>query len=48
MRLRDVAYRLGLPRFWRWWTGELAPLVRAEIGKPQPAKTRRVTDRNQE
>ena len=29
MRLRDVAYRLGLPRFWRWWTGELAPLVPA-------------------
>jgi general secretion pathway protein L len=28
-RLRDVAYRLGLPRFWRWWTGELAPLVPA-------------------
>jgi general secretion pathway protein L len=26
-RLRDVAYRLGLPGFWRWWTGELAPLV---------------------
>jgi general secretion pathway protein L len=29
LRLRDVAYRLGLPRFWRWWTGELAPLVPA-------------------
>jgi len=28
-RLRDGAYRLGLPRFWRWWTGELAPLVPA-------------------
>jgi general secretion pathway protein L len=26
-RLRDLAYRIGLPRFWRWWTGELAPLV---------------------
>ncbi|MEP6943899.1 MAG: PilN domain-containing protein [Betaproteobacteria bacterium] len=29
LRLRDVAYRLGLPRFWRWWTAELAPLVPA-------------------
>jgi general secretion pathway protein L len=29
LRLRDVAYRVGLPRFWRWWTGELAPLVPA-------------------
>jgi len=29
LRLRDVAYRLGLPNFWRWWTGELAPLVPA-------------------
>jgi general secretion pathway protein L len=29
LRLRDVAYHLGLPRFWRWWTGELAPLVPA-------------------
>ncbi len=28
-RLRDVAYRLGLPGFWRWWTGELAPLIPA-------------------
>ncbi len=28
-RLRDVSYRLGLPRFWRWWAGELAPLVPA-------------------
>jgi general secretion pathway protein L len=28
-RLRDAAYRLGLPRFWRWWTSELAPLVPA-------------------
>ena len=26
---RDVATRLGLPRFWRWWMGELAPLVPA-------------------
>jgi general secretion pathway protein L len=29
LRLRDVAYRLGLPGFWRWWTGELAPLIPA-------------------
>jgi general secretion pathway protein L len=29
LRLRDVAYRLGLPAFWRWWTGELAPLIPA-------------------
>src|SRR5260221_13937422 len=29
LRLRDVAYRLGLPRFWRWWVGELSPLVPA-------------------
>src|SRR5450631_3630796 len=28
-RLRDAAYRLGLPAFWRWWTGELAPLIPA-------------------
>ena len=28
-RLRDLAYRLGLPGFWRWWTGELAPLIPA-------------------
>jgi general secretion pathway protein L len=26
-RVRDSANRLGLPRFWRWWTGELAPLL---------------------
>jgi general secretion pathway protein L len=25
--LRDVANRAGLPRFWRWWIGELAPLL---------------------
>jgi general secretion pathway protein L len=29
VRLRDVAYRLGLPGFWRWWTSELAPLIPA-------------------
>jgi len=26
-RLRDAANRVGLPRFWRWWIGELAPLL---------------------
>jgi len=25
--LRDAANRAGLPRFWRWWMGELAPLL---------------------
>ncbi len=25
--LRDAANRVGLPRFWRWWMGELAPLL---------------------
>src|SRR5215471_3650262 len=28
-RIRDAAYRAGLPRFLRWWTSELAPLVPA-------------------
>jgi general secretion pathway protein L len=28
-RVRDFAYRIGLPRFWRWWMAELAPLVPA-------------------
>jgi general secretion pathway protein L len=28
-RLRDAANRAGLPRFWRWWMGELAPLLPA-------------------
>jgi len=28
-RFRDAANRVGLPRFWRWWTGELAPLLPA-------------------
>ncbi|HXX86208.1 MAG TPA: PilN domain-containing protein [Casimicrobiaceae bacterium] len=28
-RARDAAHRVGLPRFWRWWTAELAPLVPA-------------------
>jgi general secretion pathway protein L len=27
--LRDVGHRAGLPRFWRWWMAELAPLVPA-------------------
>ena len=26
-RLRDAANRVGLPRFWRWWIGELTPLL---------------------
>ena len=26
-RLRDAANRAGLPRFWRWWIGELVPLL---------------------
>jgi len=26
-RVRDSASRIGLPRFWRWWMGELAPLL---------------------
>jgi general secretion pathway protein L len=26
-QLRDAAKRAGLPRFWRWWVGELAPLL---------------------
>ena len=25
--LRDAANRVGLPRFWRWWIGELATLL---------------------
>lgn len=25
--LRDAANRAGLPRFWRWWIGELTPLL---------------------
>jgi general secretion pathway protein L len=25
--LRDAVNRAGLPRFWRWWIGELAPLL---------------------
>jgi general secretion pathway protein L len=26
---RDLAHRAGLPRFWRWWSGQLAPLIPA-------------------
>jgi general secretion pathway protein L len=26
-RVRDSANRAGLPRFWRWWMGELGPLL---------------------
>jgi general secretion pathway protein L len=28
-QVRDFAYRIGLPRFWRWWMAELAQLVPA-------------------
>lgn len=28
-RIRDAATRAGLPRFWRWWVRELAPLLPA-------------------
>ena len=28
-QLRDAANRAGVPRFWRWWVGELAPLLPA-------------------
>src|SRR5260370_37563681 len=26
---RNAAHRAGLPRFWRWWNAELAPLIPA-------------------
>jgi general secretion pathway protein L len=26
---RNAAHRAGLPRFWRWWSAELAPLIPA-------------------
>jgi general secretion pathway protein L len=26
-RARNAAHRARLPRFWRWWSGELAPLI---------------------
>jgi len=38
MRLRDLAYQLRLPRFWRWWMRELAPLLPAA---PRSALARR-------
>ena len=38
-RLRDYAHQLGLPAFWRWWTGQLAPLVPAV---PRAALKRRM------
>jgi general secretion pathway protein L len=25
--MRDLAHRFGLPAFWQWWMGQLAPLV---------------------
>src|SRR5205823_9464337 len=28
---RDAVYRAGLPRFWRWWTAELAALTPASM-----------------
>jgi len=28
-RLRNAAHQAGLPRFWRWWTSELATLIPA-------------------
>ncbi len=37
-RMRSFAHRLGLPAFWRWWMGELAPLVPAA---PRAAVQRR-------
>ena len=44
-RLRDLAYRLGLPRFWRWWTGELAPLVpAAPLGALQRRRARPIIE----
>ena len=36
--LRDSAQKLGLPAFWRWWAGQLAPLVPAA---PRTAVQRR-------
>ena len=38
-RLRDYAHQLGLPAFWRWWMGQLAPLVPAV---PRAALKRRM------
>ena len=38
-RLRDSAHRMGLPAFWRWWMGQLAPLVPAA---PRAAFKRRM------
>ena len=38
-RLRESAHRMGLPAFWRWWTGQLAPLVPAA---PRAAFKRRM------
>src|ERR1700731_3645022 len=26
---RNAAHRVGLQRFWRWWSAELAPLIPA-------------------
>ena len=37
--MRDYAHRLGLPAFWRWWMGQLAPLVPAA---PRAALKRRM------
>ena len=45
VRARDAAHRAGLPRFWRWWTGELAPLVpAAPRGEIQRRRTRPILE----
>ena len=38
-RMRDFAHRVGLPAFWRWWMGQLVPLVPAA---PRAAFKRRM------
>jgi general secretion pathway protein L len=37
---RNAVHRAGLPRFWRWWTAELAPLI---PGATRGAVRRRMT-----
>src|SRR5436190_1259451 len=39
-RVRDSANRVGLPRFWRWWIGELAPLLPGISGAARAAVAR--------
>src|SRR5438270_5280541 len=36
-RARDTAHRAGIPRFWRWWSAEMAALT--------PAKSRGAVQR---